>query len=446
MARLHRISRLSACLMAAALAGCEFLDDEFFGGGEDPPLPGVRISVLELAENLEPDPQVADLDVILPEPIANTDWPQAGQNATHRPGHLYIRVPFTEAWRTDIGTGSGGTERLINPPIVVGGRIFVKDASGRLTALEALTGDEIWQVRVASPVEDSTPLGGGVAYADGLLFVTTGFGEILALDPANGGLIWRTAANGPTRAAPSVADGRVFVVTVDNQLQALDAETGAVLWTHTGILETASLLGGASPAIGPNVLIAAYSSGEVFALRLETGRPSWSDSLTAIRRIGALASLADIRGMPVLDDDRVIAVSHADRMASIDLRSGERLWEQQIGGINTPWVAGNFIFMITVNNDVIALTREGGRIRWVTPLPRWRDPEERSGPVVWSGPVLAAGYLIVVGSEGDGLVLAADTGEIAAQFPVPAGSQVPPIVAGNTLYVLTDDADLIAYR
>lgn len=437
---------LAAGLLVVGLSGCDFLEDEFFGGGEDPPLPGVRISVLELAENLEPDPAIADLDIILPPARSNPDWPQSGGGPTHLPGHLYLRVPFSEVWRADIGTGSGGTERLINPPIVARGRVYVADASGRLTALDASSGNEIWQVRVASPIEDSTPLGGGAAYADGLLFVTTGFGEILALDPENGGLIWRTAANGPTRAAPSVAEGRVFVVTVDNQLEALDAETGAVLWTHTGILETASLLGGASPAIGADSVIAAYSSGEIFALRLQNGRPSWSDSLTAIRRVGALATLADIRGMPVLDNDRVIAVSHADRMAAIDLRSGTRIWEQQIGGINMPWVAGDFIFMITVNNEVIALTRDGGRIRWVTPLPRWRDPEDRSGPVVWSGPVLAGGYLVIVGSEGDGLVLAADTGEIAAQFPLPSGSQVPPIVADNTLYVLTDDADLIAYR
>src|SRR5690606_4755356 len=138
----------------------------------------------------------------------------------------------------------------------------------------------------------------------------------------------------PVRAAPTVEGGRVFVVGIDNQLTALDARTGEVLWTHAGIIEDAGLLGGASPAAEAGVVIAPYSSGEIFALRAETGRQLWSDSLAAIRRVGALASLADIRGLPVIDRDIVVATSHSGRTAGIDLRTGARIWEQDIGGIH----------------------------------------------------------------------------------------------------------------
>ncbi len=442
----RRLCRVAvASLLALGLAGCDTIVG-WFGGGGDPPLPGTRVSVLELAESLEPDPQVALAPVVLPDPIDLPDWPQAGQRPTHNPGHPYLRIPFELAWRADIGTGSGGADRLVTPPVVAGGRVYVNDADGRLTAIDAGSGDRIWQVRIASPIEDSQSLGGGVAYANGRLYATTGFGEILALDPANGGLLWRTVASGPTRAAPTVADGRVYVVTVDNQLQAMDAETGAVLWTHTGILEPASLLGSASPAVGSNVVLAAYSSGELFALRVETGRPAWSDSLSAVRRIGGLATLAAIRGMPVLDDDLAFAISHAGRLVALDMITGNRVWEQSIGGINTPWVAGDYVFVLTNENSVVALTRRTGQIVWASELPRWTDPQDRDGPVIWAGPVLAGGFLILVGSEGDGILLSPETGAVTAQFPLPDGSEIPPIVAGRTLYVLTEDADLLAYR
>ncbi len=45
-----------------------------------------------------------------------------------------------------------------------------------------------------------------------------------------------------------------------------------IFGASTGILEDAALLGGASPAVGSGVVIAPYSSGELFALRIETGR------------------------------------------------------------------------------------------------------------------------------------------------------------------------------
>lgn len=432
-------------VLALALTGCGYFDN-WFGEAEEPPLPGARLSVLELAESLEPDPQVADLAVTLPAAATMDGWPQAGGTPAHNPRHLALSSQLTEAWRANIGSGSGSNARLINPPVVAGGRVYAKDSEGRLTALDASSGERIWRVLAASPDEDSTPLGGGIAYADGRLFLTTGFGEVLSIDPANGGMIWRAAANGPTRAPPTVADGRVFVVTVDNQLEALDAETGETLWLHTGILEPAGLLGGASPAVAGDIVVAAYSSGELYALRVENGRPTWSDSLVAVRRVGTLSSLADIRGMPVIDEDLVFATSHSGRTAAIDLRSGVRVWEQDFGGIQTPWVAGDFIFLLTNESELVALTRRGGRIRWVTALPRWDDPEDRTGPIVWSGPVLAGGAVIAVSSEGDAVLLSPEDGQPIGEFELPGGTEIRPVVADGTLYVLTQDAELVAYR
>ncbi|NBC32811.1 MAG: PQQ-binding-like beta-propeller repeat protein [Alphaproteobacteria bacterium] len=445
MTRFARLRRPAALAAALLLAGCGIGD--WFGGEDEPRLPGERVSVLELAQSLEPDPQVADLEVVIPPPQPLPDWPVPGGTPTHAPQHIAMQGPQIRAmWESGIGVGAEGEERLLNPPIIVGDRIFATDATGHVTALSAGSGNRLWRVLAADPTEDSEPLGGGIAYGDGLLFVTTGFGEIVAMDPANGGLVWREATGSPIRAAPAVADGRVYVVTVDNQLEAYAARDGSFLWRHTGILEPAALLGGATPAVAPGVVVAAYSSGEIFALRPESGRPAWFDSLTAIRRAGALAALADIRGMPVIHDDMVIAVSHSGRMAAFDLRRGVRIWEQEIGGINTPWVAGNFIFVISRNAELVALTRDTGRIRWVTPLPRWVYPEEREDAIIWSGPVLAGGVLMLVGSNEEGLLIAPESGEILNRFDLPESSHVPPVVANGTLYILFDDGTLAAYR
>ncbi|NNG02691.1 MAG: PQQ-binding-like beta-propeller repeat protein [Inquilinus sp.] len=434
--------RAGLLLGISMLGGCS----SWFGGEEEPPLPGTRISVLELERAIEPDPQVANIDIVLPSAVLEPDWPQVGSRPDHMPGHRALPASLRRAWSTDIGEGGGGDSRLLTPPVVVDGRIYAMDAGGYVAAFDTDRGRRVWRVRAASPAEDSDPLGGGVAFGDGRIYVTTGFGEVMALDPANGGLLWRAEANGPIRSAPTYASGRVFVISIDNQVEALDATTGELLWSHTGILEDAALLGGASPAAGAGVVIVPYSSGELFALRQETGRPAWSDSLATIRRFGALAGLADVRGNPVMADDLVIAISHSGRMAAIDLRSGARVWEQEIGGINMPLVAGEFVFVVTVNAELVALTKRGGRILWVTPLPRYRNPSDRIGPLVWAGPVLGGDRLIVVGSNGDAMLVSPYSGEILDTFGVSGSTTIAPVIANGTLYVLSDNAQLAAYR
>ena len=238
----------------------------------------------------------------------------------------------------------------------------------------------------------------------------------------------------------------MFVVTHDNQMHALDVASGEIQWTHTGIVEAASLLGGASPAAADDIVVAPYSSGEIFALRVENGRPVWSDNLAAIRRVDAVSALADIRGRPVIDKGRVYAISHSGRMVAIDLRTGRRVWEADVGSVQQPWVAGDFIFVLTTEGEVVAMTTVDGRIRWVTPIGEFEDPEDRDGRIAWAGPVLAGDRLIVNGSHGQALSISPYTGEILGWSAMPGGASVGPAVANETLYFLTDSARLLALR
>ena len=235
--------------------------------------------------------------------------------------------------------------------------------------------------------DDEGHIGGGLAYERGRVFVATGFGVVFALDAKSGEVLWSERIGIPMRVPPTVRGGRLFVVTVDNNLMALDARDGKTLWTHAGAQETASLLGGASPAEDSGIVVVPYTSGELFALRVDTGRIIWQENLASIRRTDAVASLAHIRGRPIIDRGRVIAISHAGVMAAIDLRTGRRVWTREIGGAESPWVAGNFIFTITNENELICVSRG----RWhrtlgarSTALPRPRRPR-RSNHVVGPG-------------------------------------------------------------
>ena len=187
-------------------------------------------------------------------------------------------------------------------------------------------------------------------------------------------------------------------MTVENELVALATDDGRRLWSQNGIPETAGLLGSSSPAVEGEVVVVGYSSGELYALTVENGRTLWSDNLAATRNSDAVSALADIRGRPVIDRGRVFAVSHSGRMVSIDLRTGERKWEQDIGSVHGPWVAGDYVYILSNNNELLCLTRNEGKVRWVRQLPSYEDEKAKEDPIEWAGPVLGSDRLILLSS------------------------------------------------
>jgi outer membrane protein assembly factor BamB len=437
-----RRSRAITLVLAAALilSGCSW-----FKSNKEK-LPGERISVLPTEKLLEADPDLESLVVTLPRPEANANWPQSGGVPSHDMGHPALPDQISVKWTTEVGEGTSRYAQLLAGPVVVDGIVYVMDAKSLISAWNSADGKRLWETDVTPTDDDSQAWGGGIAFDGGRIYATSGYGQILALDAKDGSIKWRAPAGAPLRGAPTVADGRIFVITVDNQLQALSTEDGHRLWSYDAVPESAEIAGSASPAIEGNVVIASFSSGEVVALRVENGRQIWTDSLSATRRFDAMSTLADIRGRPVIDRGRVYVVSHSGRMAAIDARTGNRVWEQDVGGIYAPWVAGDFIYVLSSNNALVCLTRADGRVRWMTQLDDWDDMKDQEDPLHWAGPLLAGDRLIAVASNGQAWSVSPYTGQVLGHIELPAGSFLPPVVANNSLYLMTDDADLMVLR
>jgi outer membrane protein assembly factor BamB len=441
MTRLARIAGFAlAAAVAAALAACGLFQDA------KEPLPGKRISVLTLDRPIAPDRQAGEAPVQLPPPYTNDAWPEAGGYPTHAMYHLALGDPIVQVWSANAGEGANDYGRVTAQPVVAGGRVYTMDSQDVVSAFDASSGNRLWQFDPEPATARDQTYGGGIAIASGRAFVTTGYGQALALDAATGREIWRKNLTAPSHGAPTVADGRIFSITVDNELQVLAADDGRLLWTHNGLPEPASLVGAASPAVEGDVVVVPYTSGELFGLRVENGRVLWSDNLATSQPLGALNSIADVRGQPVIDRDRVFAVSNSGLMVAIDLRTGDRVWEQDIGSTHGPWAGGEFVYVVANDNTVVCLRRQDGKVRWVRALPRFANEDKKTDALTWAGPVLAGDRLIVISSEGEALSISPYTGAPLGRTEFDDPVFVAPAVAGKTLYVLTDEADLIAFR
>ena len=149
----------------------------------------------------------------------------------------------------------------------------------------------------------------------------------------------------------------------------------------------------------------------------------------------------------MIDNDQVYVGGYGGLMAAIDVRRGIRSWDIDLTTTSTPWIAGDFIYVLTARGEVACLLRENGRVRWVSPLPHLTDPEDQnSRPISWRGPILIGDRLLLAGSNGQGLTMSPYNGEILGRLDLPSPVLVSPVAAGGYVYILTEDAELLAYN
>lgn len=436
------LALVSASLVA--LPGCKIFRST---GDKKAATAGQRVSVLDYERQVEAEADLAGVDVVLPEPQVNAEWTQPAGNAAGNLGHLVLSDNPQRVWSAGIGRGSDSTRRLNGMPVIADNRLFVMDTEGQVSAFDATTGKPLWRKTIELKGEGSRPaFGGGVSLMGGRVFATTGFGVVVAFDAASGTEVWRVRLPTPLRAAPAVESGRVFVTSQDGQLTALNADTGEQLWQANATVEPAAILGPGSPSIALETVVAGFPSGELFALRVENGRTAWQDQLARTGRTTALGALSGIASSPVIDRGRVFAIGHGGRMVALELSTGTRVWEREFAGVNAPWPAGDWVFAVTVEAELVALTRTDGKIRWVSNLGHWKDPEDKKGQIEWFGPVLAGNRLILVSSRGRMAFVSPQTGEILGTRKLADAAFLPPVVANGMLYILTDDGTVTAYR
>ena len=438
--------RGAAALLLALLlplGGCETVDGWFSESKK--PLPGKRELVFAERDPLKLDaPGV--LKVTLPAPVEMKDSPQAGGRPDHDGEHPAASATLNRAWSVRIGASSGFRDKITALPVIAGGRVFTMDSDAVVASFDAATGRANWTATTATDDDRSTNVGGGIGVDGDTVYASTGRADLVAFDAATGAPRWKIRMPNGARSAPTIGDGRIYVSTVDSQLLAFSTTDGAKLWSHQAASVETSLLGLPAPAFADATVVAGFGSGDLVAVRAATGAVAWLDSLAASQGRTSISELSAILGMPVIKNGRVIATGIGRQLVAIDMRSGRRLWEREIASISTPWIAGDWIFVLAANNRLAAISRLEGLTAWTMQLPRFENEAKNRDPIIWTGPVLLGDRLVVAGSTGEALSISPYTGEILGRQRTSGPAAVAPVVAGGTLYLLTEDATLTALR
>ncbi len=412
---------------------------------------GTRIPVIALNDQLQVASALKGQDFYLPPAAPLADWPLPGGNAEQSIENVEAAPAFAIAWKRGFGTGYSRHHFDMAPPIAAGGKIFLMDGAAEVSAHDARTGAQLWRTNIQPRAKRHYEVfGGGLAYADGKLYASSGAREVVQLDAASGAIGWRTPTDAPIHAAPTVVDGRVLVADLNDQLMAFDAATGAQQWAYQALSEPARILAASSPAVANDTVVTSFASGELVAVRSSNGNELWDANLSNTNQTNALSEIRDIPGRPVIYKTDVFAVSHASILAATDLRTGAPRWTLPVSAVTTPWPAGDVVFVVDQNGQVFCAARDAGEIYWITDLNAQAATKKKKKkdkhPAYWSSPVVASSRVITVSSKGEAVALNPKTGAVVGRLRLGSPAVIGPIAVGGMVYVVTEQAQLIAIR
>ncbi len=424
---------LKLLIVCILLTGCS-------GDKDKKRLDGKRLSILQLQEKLQADASLRGQSLVLPSAISNTAWPMGGGYADHSMQHLKLAADIERQWSSSIGKG----DTVLPQPVVQQNTVATIDPRGTVKLFDINNGKRIAAIELASEAP-----GNSIVHAGSRLYALTGDGRLIALSFENNKLaaIWEKPLPALPRGGITLANGRLFFRTSDGSIYAYNAVDGRFLWKQEDAPAAAALAQSANIAVSGDLVIAPQSNGDLEAYLASDGRSIWATTLGGRKSLGLgiAASLVGISGHPVIDRGIVYAAAQNGRFLAIDGRSGRRLWQLPIGSYNTPWVAGDNIFVLSDQHDLTALTFDG-RIRWIRSLPKYKDQEKRREALVWYGPVLAGDYLWLAGGNRELLGFSIKDGREAKRLRLPDRPATAPIVADGKLLVITTDGDLVSYQ
>ena len=331
-------------------------------------------------------------------------------------------------WRRNVGDGLGRARYPIAPSRE-GNTVFAADVDGVVMAMDANSGDVKWEIDL------DTTISSALTAIAGQVYLATGNGEVIALDQGDGSEEWRSRVSSEVLAAPQANRQLLIVQSVDGRVTALDRATGAERWVYTSSQPSLTLRGTGTPMVIDPVSFVGLANGRLATLDNRSGQPLWEMQIATPQGRSEVERLVDLSGQPVISPDgRLFVTSYNGRVVALEATQGDVLWEADLSSRHTPILVGDFLFVVTDDSQVVALDANSGREVW-----RNDDLQDR-----WlTAPAFADGRLVFGDFEGYLHLIDAREGDIVGRTRVhSSGISVTPVTEGSTIHVQANNGRL----
>ena len=334
-------------------------------------------------------------------------------------------------WTASAGKGTDG-QRLELVPYVHDGRVYVADSEGNVEAIDAVSGNSIWET------ETELPLSGGPGAGDDLVLVGSRDGDLIALDAMSGQEKWRRHLSSEILSVPKASNGRVIVHTMDGNLFGLNAADGEKVWDFKRSVPVLSLRGSSSPVISDGKVICGFASGKLISFDLLSGEVLWESSISVPSGRTELERMVDIDGELAVVDGIVYVATFQGDLAAVSFDTGVVLWRRDMSS-HAGAAADMFqVYISDAEDHVWAVDPRNGAALW---------KQKKLHARKLSAPAVLGEFVLVGDLEGYVHWLSSEDGSLVARTRVGDDPiSTPPIVRDGVVYVYGDGGKLAAFR
>lgn len=403
-------------------------------------LPGARESIAGVTETNELHQTSShDIGVVTVTPATNVSS-YVDLEASKQHVSLNYKTPtaLQKLWKTSIGG-----ERINSNIIAFNNHLYVVNSNGSLVCLSQNTGEKLWDHMVAKQ-PDSAIFSGGLTANGSTIYVSSNIGTVKAIDANTRKELWVANLKYPLKGVPLYSHGKIIINSIENQTFALDALTGSIAWVKSAAKEATTMASSGAAAESGNDVICPYTSGDLKSLNSQNGTINWEEVLFSTNFSESGAVFSQIAASPVVFNNNILVATSESKMVLLDAASGIRLWEKEIGTLNTPVVNNNWIFVLSSDNQVICLSAKTGEILWIKSVSNIYG-EKYPDNSTWVGPLLINGDVVIFSNYGDILKLDLSTGNLKGKATIKNISiNKKPIVVNGKIFVTTDRAEVYA--
>jgi outer membrane protein assembly factor BamB len=220
------------------------------------------------------------------------------------------------------------------------------------------------------------------------------------------------------------------------------------LWRFGVAFEDTVIAGGASPSFDAenNIVVAGFSNGEIVILNANIGTPLWAHSLVSNQKVSSATEINTISSYPIVEEGNIYAISNSNKMLALDIRTGDVIWEKEIGSMQNMLLAGDYLFVISNRNILYAIDKYEGDIVWSLDIKNHIADKDIKGEIYSSQPVMINGDILLAFSNGQVFKINAYKGNLVAKMDLGVDISNGLIVAKGNVVGISDDADVIVFE
>lgn len=406
------------------------------------------ISAFAAIDPIKLDPTLEKVEIKLPSQQKNNLWDASGSAQNQRIENfaknfnLKEKGFFTKTkeiavrkslqyWSLYLGSSK---DQFVFSPIIKDDKVFFLDTAGELFAYDLKNEKKIWRSQVFEKKFLKNYRAPKIGYFKGKIFAVAGVNKISAVNETDGKVLWSKDIASIPVSAP-LSDGElVYISTNDNKLYALGIDDGELQWVQSGISRPTAIFGAADPIIYKDLIIASYSSGEIYAIKKKTGEAIWSQDLNVNKAVNSDFYLNDVDATPVVKDDVLYSIGNGGLMMAIKVKDGNYLWKKEIAGITDFWLAKDFLFVINNDNKLLAVSKKTGGIKWISQLPNLKKEKKPQTKNIYDGVVMAGDKLVVSSLSGELLIISPFDGKVEKTYSIGKKISHAPVVVNDKIY------------